>query len=62
MQDKTIVCKDCGKEFTFTVSEQEFYAEKDLNMIRLDVKSAELQKRIEIVNKICGVSITYTIF
>ncbi len=27
-QDKTIVCKDCGKEFVFTVGEQEFYAEK----------------------------------
>lgn len=28
MQDKTIVCKDCGNEFVFTVGEQEFYAEK----------------------------------
>ena len=28
MQDKIIVCKDCGKEFTFTAGEQEFYAEK----------------------------------
>lgn len=28
MEDKTIVCKDCGKEFVFTVREQEFYAEK----------------------------------
>ena len=28
MQDKTIVCKDCGKEFVFTVGEQEFYKEK----------------------------------
>jgi len=28
MQDKTIVCKDCGAEFVFTVAEQEFYAEK----------------------------------
>ena len=27
-QDKTIVCKDCGKEFVFTVGEQEFYADK----------------------------------
>ena len=27
-KDKTIVCKDCGKEFVFTVGEQEFYAEK----------------------------------
>lgn len=26
--DKTIVCKDCGQEFTFTANEQEFYAEK----------------------------------
>ena len=28
MQDKVIVCKDCGQEFTFTVGEQEFYKEK----------------------------------
>lgn len=27
MQDKVIVCKDCGKEFTFTVRDQEFYKE-----------------------------------
>lgn len=27
-QDKTIACKDCGQEFTFTASEQEFFAEK----------------------------------
>ena len=27
-QDKTIVCKDCGQEFIFTVGEQEFYAER----------------------------------
>lgn len=26
--DKTIVCKDCGEEFIFSASEQEFYAEK----------------------------------
>lgn len=28
MQDKTLVCKDCGKDFVFTVGEQEFYKEK----------------------------------
>ncbi len=28
MEDKTIVCKDCGAEFVFTVAEQEFYKEK----------------------------------
>lgn len=27
-QDKTLQCKDCGKDFVFTVGEQEFYAEK----------------------------------
>ena len=28
MTDKTLVCKDCGSEFVFTVGEQEFYKEK----------------------------------
>ena len=28
MEDKTLACKDCGCEFTFTVGEQEFYKEK----------------------------------
>lgn len=27
-QDKTLVCKECGKEFIFTEGEQEFYQEK----------------------------------
>ena len=28
MADKTLTCKDCGKEFVFTEGEQEFYKEK----------------------------------
>ncbi|MFB0917963.1 MAG: zinc-ribbon domain-containing protein [Clostridiaceae bacterium] len=28
MEDKTLVCKDCAKEFVFTAGEQEFYKEK----------------------------------
>lgn len=28
MEDKTLICQDCGCEFTFTVGEQEFYKEK----------------------------------
>ena len=28
MEDKQLLCKDCGKEFTFTAGEQEFYKEK----------------------------------
>lgn len=27
-EDKTLICKECGAEFIFTASEQEFYAEK----------------------------------
>ena len=27
-EDRTLVCKDCGKEFIFSAGEQEFYAEK----------------------------------
>jgi len=28
MPDKTLTCRDCGSEFLFTASEQQFYAEK----------------------------------
>ncbi|MEG0826283.1 MAG: zinc-ribbon domain-containing protein [Bacilli bacterium] len=28
LKDKTIICKDCGQEFIFSVRDQEFYAEK----------------------------------
>jgi CxxC-x17-CxxC domain-containing protein len=27
-QDKTLVCKECEREFVFSAAEQEFYAEK----------------------------------
>ena len=27
-EDKTLVCADCGQQFVFTASEQEFYEEK----------------------------------
>jgi CxxC-x17-CxxC domain-containing protein len=27
-QDKVLVCKECGKEFTFTAGEQEFFNSK----------------------------------
>jgi len=27
-QDKTLSCRDCGAEFNFSASEQEFYAER----------------------------------
>lgn len=28
MEDRTLICQDCGAEFTFTAGEQEFYKEK----------------------------------
>lgn len=28
MQDQTLQCKDCGKDFIWTASEQEFYQQK----------------------------------
>ncbi|MFA5881003.1 MAG: zinc-ribbon domain containing protein [Eubacteriales bacterium] len=28
MEDKTLTCRDCGEEFVFSASEQEFFAEK----------------------------------
>ena len=30
LSDKTLVCSDCGQEFTFTVGEQEFYSSRGL--------------------------------
>ena len=30
LEDKTLTCSDCGKSFTFTVGEQEFYKTKGL--------------------------------
>ena len=31
MADKTIVCRECSKEFLFTEGEQAFYKEKGLD-------------------------------
>ena len=48
MEDKTLVCKDCGKEFIFTVGEQEFYKEKgfDNEPVRCpDCRRARKQER-----------------
>lgn len=28
-QDKTLICQDCGNEFTFTAAEQDFYQQKE---------------------------------
>jgi hypothetical protein len=38
-QDKDLVCRDCGKKFTFTAGEQEFYLSRGWRVNPLDVKS-----------------------
>ncbi len=30
LTDKTLVCRDCGQEFTFSAGEQEFFASRGL--------------------------------
>lgn len=31
--DRTLTCRDCGREFTFSVGEQRFFAEKGLTNV-----------------------------
>lgn len=50
MADKTLVCKDCGKEFVFTEGEQAFYREKGFenDPVRCpDCRRAKKQARFE---------------
>ena len=41
MSDIVLTCKDCGKEFTFTEGEQQFYQEKGFSN---PVRCAECRK------------------
>ncbi len=45
LKDKTIVCKDCGKEFTFTVRDQEFYKEKGFDNEPQRCKECRIAKK-----------------
>jgi len=44
-QDKTIICKDCGEEFVFTASEQEFFAEKGFTNEPTRCKSCRVARK-----------------
>lgn len=62
MADKTIICKDCGKEFVFTEGEQEFYKEKGFQNDPFDVLNVEERKKNateEIMNKIFKLYLNY---
>jgi len=45
MEDKKIICKDCGKEFIFTVGEQEFYQLKDIKNEPVRCKECREKRR-----------------
>ena len=47
-QDKTLVCKDCGSDFTFTVGEQEFYEEKGFQNEPARCKDCRNQKKASV--------------
>lgn len=53
MEDKKIVCKDCGTEFTFSVAEQEFYKEKGFENDPVRCKSCRDAKKLEIIREVC---------
>ena len=47
-EDKTLICKDCGKEFIFTAGEQEFYAEKGFENEPVRCKECRAAKKAAI--------------
>ena len=51
LKDETIVCKDCGKEFVFTVGEQQFYAEKGFQNKPVRCKECRAKRKTERNNR-----------
>jgi len=64
LQDKTLVCRDCGKEFTFSAGEQEFYTSRGLEseptrcrecrLARRSSRSGEARTMYPVVCDACG--------
>ena len=54
-EDKTLVCKECGKEFVFTAGEQEFYAEKGFQNEPQRCKACrDKRKNAEMFTTVCA--------
>lgn len=51
MEDRTLVCQDCGCEFTFTAGEQEFYKEKGFESDPKRCKPCRDKKKAERQNQ-----------
>lgn len=49
-QDITLVCQDCGKEFAFTASEQEFYAKKGFSNQPKRCPECRMKKKMSMGN------------
>lgn len=47
MEEKTLICEDCGQEFVFTVGEQEFYKEKGFENEPKRCKECRNKKKAE---------------
>lgn len=45
MADKTLICKECGKEFIFTEGEQQFYQEKGFTNEPVRCKECRIAKK-----------------
>jgi CxxC-x17-CxxC domain-containing protein len=59
MADQQITCRDCGKDFTFTEGEQEFYATKDLSPPQRckdcrDARKSERMQNREMHDAVCA--------
>jgi CxxC-x17-CxxC domain-containing protein len=59
--DRTLICKNCGKEFAFTAREQEFFASKGFSNdptkckeCRNAIKQLKIEQQNEIICKACG--------
>lgn len=68
LEDKRIVCKDCGVSFIFTTGEQGFYLEKgllnepqrcpDCRERRRKERAAGVRETAEVVCAACGIQTT----
>ena len=51
MKDKIIICNDCAQEFVWTVGEQEFYKEKNVENPRYCMICRGKQRAKEVFEK-----------
>lgn len=51
MEDKKIICKDCGEEFVFSVREQEFYQQQGFENDPVRCKACRAKKKAERNNR-----------